>query len=1329
MKVTRMLALVLTMLFLGSSLTALSGAVGEFGSRIISPKIATLHVNVTYGNGSAASGIWVYVYNLDSSTWSTSSLNVTDTWGKTTVIIRGYDIGPCYLQASNSTGELWVRQELYVEPGRTYYRDIVLTPALPRSYTIEGTVRYFSNGTAINGAYYLVNGMDKLGRDNVKTGYTGADGRFSAQVAMSNYGYSINVYYGSLIGYSNHVFINSTQTTYTFDIRLRDLSGTLPLNVRFIDDRTGKPVSNPDIYIAGTAAFRDHLPYNYWFWPIDPSGWVNQTLGRGEYFYIMDSTRYTANCYISYETIVGVVMNDTPITREFRMTFPEVFRNITVKTREKGTGNIASDVFITSSTVKVRGPEYDISSRSRTSINSTGENKISLIPDKGYTLDVASYDYKTTQIVLPPGPIGDTEVITVELEKMDDPVPGSGTVSILVKDQKTGRPLPYYSVTGNGPSVYFYEETAPDGFINRTIPAGHYDTIEIYGNLGTGMVEDFTIADGQTKTLTILLTDRKDFDRTPFYQYSFRVVDESGSPLPNIYVPVVRYYGGGYDSFDSYSDSNGLVHLTVRPGTYNIMTSMGYNIYDPFSGLRQHNTAHRDNQIVVNAPGGVGPDVTLYSSYPFTEVTGAVKDLKTGMSLHSAYISITSGKDIGGGSRDMMFRDLDVVHMTYSIFSFSNGYFRLYGKDTIAYTCTLDGYFPKAGVFSSGSRALNQNIYLEPLLAKTTYINGTLMDYLGNPKSGKIYVHDLDREDYLVNNTSTGNDGLFSMGVYPGRFRIDYYNDTISESMELTVGSEGVENLQLMLTPETLFYGKVVNWEFAGIGNISVELFSGTDFENGAVTNEEGMFFFTAKPGSYTLVVGGSELYDGFSGGPYVATGFNEFNLTIVLENRTTGSVLGKVIGDGPTPEPIPEANVVLWDQTMTVSWPATSNETGEFRIDDVPYGTGFVLEVDPPIYLRPDEITSRSGYLNTTYGPFNLTTAELNVEVHLEYVKKTPRGFYNITSYSPSGNDVYLNEPIVIHFSHSMNVSTLIGNITIEPEPSDPAIEWRDDNKTLIATHSGFLPNTTYSVTVLGNILSIEGFRLFGSELNWNFTTGTENMTWMLDESFIEVADNGTVKARVSGAENLTVYMVIIGLGSYELTEGPAGTYRTTIDGSEFEWDTVYNYHFSDTAGGPDKAPTLSGSFKVPMGELTSIKVTVRNNMDWDVEAKGSPGMNIYIVIDGVGSFKLVEASPGVYEVLIDGENFNWSQTYSYRFSTTSGGAAPSGWGSYSGTQKMPKEKKEIDEPQSYWVFCCIAAFIVILLLILIVVIALVAKKGKGKEEDKEEAAGWGEE
>ncbi len=1322
----RTLALILTILFLGSGLATLNGAIGEVGTRVTPPKIATLYLNLTYNNGSAAPGIIVYVYQQDGWIYGSSSIGTTDPWGKVMINISGYDIGPCYVHASEYSNDLWMLEELFVEPGKTYHRDMVLGPALPKSFTIEGTVRYLSNGTAVNGAYYQVNGVDVEQRDVSGSGYTSSDGRFSVPAAQSNYGYNIFVSKGGLTSYSNHVFLNSSKNTYSLDIRLRSASSSLPVNIRFLDDNTGKPVKNPDIYMFGLGAYNDHLFANNWFWWIEPSGWVNQTLGRGEYFFNVGTSVGWGYSLVRFSTTGGVIVNETPVTKEFRLPLPAQYRNLTIKVMDKDTSGPISMAYMYSSDLKLRTAEFDLWTRSSSSTDPAGLANLTMIPMRDYQITLYATGYKTVQLTVPGGPAGHGGTMDVKLEKEVDTPPKVGTVSILAKDQKTGRPLPMYYVEGRGQDVYLWGETGPDGYLNGTISAGLYDRISIYGNLGTGYVESISIADGQTKSLTVLLTERKDFDRTPYCEYTFKVVNEAGTPLSNVYVPVIRPYDFGYDNHPTFSDENGMVRLKVRPGTYTILTT---DTYDPLTSMRIHNVAREGVSIVVPATGGVGPDVTLYPSAPLTEVTGAVKDLKTGKSLHSVEMMISSGKDLDMPARDTMFipDDLDVRYLRYTTYTTSSGYYRTYGKDTLTYSCYLNGYYPAVGSFDLTTRALNRNIYLEPLQSITTYINGTLMDYLGNTKTGSIYVYDLDRNDYLVNSTTTGSDGLFSMGVYPGRFRISYSNDTVSESMELTVGPEGVEGLQLILTPETMFFGKVVNWEGAPVADIYVELLSGTEFENGAVTNSEGDFAFAAEPGTYSILIDETELYMEYRGGPYVATGFNEFNLTIILENRTTGTILGFVIGDGPTPEPIADADVVLWDSAMVMSWPTMTNETGEFRLEDVPYGSGYTLAVDPPGYMKPDEGTYRSGYLNTTYGPFDLSSPELTVDVHLEYVVIEPPGYYNITSYSPTGDDVYLNEPIVIHFSNPMNVSTLMENVTIQPELEDPELEWRDNNMTLMITHSGFQPNTTYTVTVFGNLLSVEGYRLYGAlQKTWNFTTGTEVMTWWLDESFVEVLDNGTVEARVTGGSNLTVFMVIDGTGSYPMTESPEGTYRVTIDRDEFEWDTTYSYHFSDTSGGPDKAPTLAGSLKIPLGQITSAKVTVKYNRDWQVDVTGSPGMDLYIVILGVGSFKLGEVAPGVYYVLVDGSNFNWSQTYGYHFSTSPNGAAPAEWATFSDTETMPKEKKEVDEPGNWCLICCIPLVILVILLLVIIVIVLLVRKGKGKGEKEQ---GWGEE
>jgi hypothetical protein len=74
----------------------------------------------------------------------------------------------------------------------------------------------------------------------------------------------------------------------------------------------------------------------------------------------------------------------------------------------------------------------------------------------------------------------------------------------------------------------------------------------------------------------------------------------------------------------------------------------------------------------------------------------------------------------------------------------------------------------------------------------------------------------------------------------------------------------------------------------------------------------------------------------------------------------------------------------------------------------------------------------------------------------------------------------------------------------------------------------------------------------------------------------------------------------------------------------------------------------------------------------DWTVEVDGEEGQDIWIVIDDVGSFKLEETSPGHYEAVISGDNFEEGETYTYHFSDEEGGPDRTG-GTHSGSQDQP--------------------------------------------------------
>ncbi|MCD6383200.1 MAG: hypothetical protein J7L88_01910 [Thermoplasmata archaeon] len=124
----------------------------------------------------------------------------------------------------------------------------------------------------------------------------------------------------------------------------------------------------------------------------------------------------------------------------------------------------------------------------------------------------------------------------------------------------------------------------------------------------------------------------------------------------------------------------------------------------------------------------------------------------------------------------------------------------------------------------------------------------------------------------------------------------------------------------------------------------------------------------------------------------------------------------------------------------------------------------------------------------------------------------------------------------------------------------------------------------------------------------------------------------------------------------------------------------------------------------------ITYAEVTVKKSGEWEVEVKATPNSTIYIVIDGVGSFKLEEKSPGDYSATIPKEKFDEGKKYRYHFSDSEGGEdiAPT----FSGEVKQPEEKKGLG----------LTSYAIVAVIALIVLGVLIYLFTRGKEEEIEE-------
>jgi hypothetical protein len=103
----------------------------------------------------------------------------------------------------------------------------------------------------------------------------------------------------------------------------------------------------------------------------------------------------------------------------------------------------------------------------------------------------------------------------------------------------------------------------------------------------------------------------------------------------------------------------------------------------------------------------------------------------------------------------------------------------------------------------------------------------------------------------------------------------------------------------------------------------------------------------------------------------------------------------------------------------------------------------------------------------------------------------------------------------------------------------------------------------------------------------------------------------------------------------------------------------------------------------------------------DWTVTVTGEEGMDVWIVIDGVGSFKLEETSPGNYTVTLPGSEFERGKDYDYHFSDSSGGPDRTG-GQFAGTKTQPDEPddEDGDDKLPWWVPVLIIGLLLLILI-----------------------------
>jgi len=347
--------------------------------------------------------------------------------------------------------------------------------------------------------------------------------------------------------------------------------------------------------------------------------------------------------------------------------------------------------------------------------------------------------------------------------------------------------------------------------------------------------------------------------------------------------------------------------------------------------------------------------------------------------------------------------------------------------------------------------------------------------------------------------------------------------------------------------------------------------------------------------------------------------------------------------------------------------------------------------------------------------------TEELTAEVFDEQIP----GTMNVT--------LYLNLPPVFSGEDSvafaedtyslLNLSALFS----DPEGENLSFEASSNTENILVDLNGTLLNISARENYYGNgTVEVTATDLSGASTK---VTLSVNVTAVNDAPFINAPGDWNVTVRAgenytlnlssiigdveTPIKNLTVRVMNC---TYATVNGTSVTFlfpsNTTlhtvypvivVSDGELETSAVLRVVIEGGGVPPGPGPT-------PKVNITSAEVKIQDG-NWVVDVEATPNSTIYIVIEGVGSFKLTEKSPGVYHAEISEDRFEEGRKYSYYFSTSEGGEniAPA----FSGELKQPKEREGVGT----------AAMIIIVVVVLLVLALLVyiftRKKGEGIEEE----------
>ncbi|MDG6224879.1 MAG: Ig-like domain-containing protein [Candidatus Thermoplasmatota archaeon] len=1274
---------------------------------------ATVYVNVTHTNGTPGKDLYVSASHLKNGNGLTLT---TDEGGEVKFDLLPGMWGPVRFFVMTNHYKLLDYHHIFIEPDGVYYANISIRDPDPDINNINGRITDKSTGLPIQSASVTLYGQNPIGNSFSRSTTTGADGRYAIDFPNSSRSFSLYAHNSDHFGLSANLVFISGQRDYTLDLDLTPkYSASENSTISFLDKKSDELLLGGYMDIRGYQTELDHS-YSYWYsFEPDVTGAFDVGLGPGEYI-LQRSYPMGNNCTIRFES--SIFPSTVPTNIEIPVGIPDLSL---LKVEVWNDTSPLQDVYV-SYIHYIDGDHV----RGSTSTDAGGKAQVGIPTDAQVEIDFNKFGYEARYIKVDP----ETQTLNVTLKKAEAIPHKVGSITMTPIDPETGFSVPAY-ISGDGESdegrwIYFYKQTNTTGVFTGEVPAGTYRFIEVIGSLGSAVLENVTIKEGLNPDLEIPLT-RYDLGWPPEVKntYSVRIVDGKGDPVP---FSTFYIWTSDPETWNTLmTDQDGILRFHQGIGPVELFTYQG-------TYYERGRWSIPLTSFDLDGTGGSLPDITAYRTGPLEPIHGSVLDARTGEDLKNVNIETYSVRLLEAYDGNMMSYDVRAapIHQM-NVRSSHEGFYRVWGKDTTFLHAYKEGYFPVNERFEMrGTRAIDHDIYLMPVPEFSLWVNGTLLDEDSDPVEGYVYVVDDEHPDFEIAWNTTGENGEFALHLYPGNFTIHYGNDTLYDSIGIEVLTD-VDDLMLYLVPRSLIsvhVGDLLGMSVAG-AMVTLELQEGSDHVEFGIqeTDSDGGVQFMAPAGTYRIVVARSDIYDRYVSDPFTVDGWEEKDLSIVLSNRSTGDVSLKVTGSGgPFADGIPQALVEVNDGDEAFLAAGTTDDEGNLVLENIPFGD-HVLKVSPPEHLSfVDGV--RSGYVVQEVN-ISLEEISASMEAQLEYMVTTPSEYLNITNYSPKGSGISLDAPVLIGFSHAVNIASLQGAIIIDPELENATIQYIDDQdgRTVRIDHDLFLPNTTYSVIIGPTVISVEGYPLWqGEGLSWSFTTGEGILLWEIYSAYVGVNDHKNVSVNVFGREAMDVYIIIQGIGSFPVSEGDPGSYSALIPGTNFAWDALYSYHFSNASDGEDLAPILSGTFRTPeepalppgTWHITSAVVTVLKNKDWDVSVQGGAGLDIYVVISGVGSFKIIEGDPGRYELMIPGDNFEYDVEYSYHFSDRSGGDPMQGYESFNGNLRTPE--RGASKGPSYLAYCGIGCFALVVFLLMLIIVLILVLRGKKRSLMKAE-------